>query len=130
MVETAGTGGGALAEATATPGHNKEATNERRMAPAEENLMEKMEAHVGKMEKQLRQWGAQLDELVAKAEGAGTEAKVDYRKCIDDLKAKHQVAQSKLDELKAAGSEKWETLKTGVESAWNELDVAFKKLKN
>ena len=92
--------------------------------------MDKMQAHVGKMETQLRQWGAKLDELVVKAEGAGTEAKADYRKRIDDLKAKHQVAQAKLDELKAAGSEKWETLKAGVESAWNELDVAFKKLKN
>ena len=92
--------------------------------------MEKMEAHVGKMETQLRQWGAKLDELVVTAEGAGTEAKADYRKHIDDLKAKHQAAQAKLDELKAAGSEKWETLKAGVESAWNELDVAFKKMKN
>ena len=64
----------------------------------------------------------------AKAEGAGTEVKVEYRKNIDDLKAKYQVAQSKLDELKAAGSEKWETCKTGVEGAWKELEAAFGKL--
>jgi histidinol dehydrogenase len=92
--------------------------------------MEKNKAHVGKMEKQLKQWGAKLDELMAEAEKAGTEAKVDYRKRIDELKSKHQAAQLKLDELKAAGSEKWETLKTGVEKAWNDLDVAFKKMKN
>ena len=92
--------------------------------------MEKIEAHIEKMEKQLKHWGAKLDEFLAKADQAGAEAKIEYRKRIDDLKLKHQVAQSKLDEFKAAGSEKWETLKTGVESAWNELDVAFKKLKN
>ena len=92
--------------------------------------MEKMEPHVGKMEAQLRQWGAKLDELLATAEAAGTEAKADYRKHIDELRAKHQAAQAKLDELKAAGSDKWETLKAGVEGAWNELDVAFKKLSN
>ena len=90
--------------------------------------MEKQKAHVGKVEAQLRQWGAKLDELVAKAEKAGTEAKIDYRKHIDDLKAKHQVAQAKLDELKTAGSEKWEIFKTGVEGACNELEGAFKKL--
>jgi hypothetical protein len=90
--------------------------------------MKKMEAHIGKMETQLKQWGAKLDELVAKAERAGTEAKIDYRKRIDDLKSKHKAAQSKLDELRAGGSEKWETLKAGVESAWNELEVAFKKM--
>ena len=92
--------------------------------------MEKLETHVGKMETQLGQWGAKLDELVAKAEEAGTEAKSDYRKHIDDLKAKHQVAQAKLDELRAAGSEEWETFKVGVESACNELEAAFKKLTN
>ena len=52
------------------------------------------------------------------------------RKRIDDLKAKHQLARSQLDELRATGSDKWETLKTGMEGAWNELEVAFRKLTN
>ena len=92
--------------------------------------MEARQVHVGKMEARLRQWGAKLDELAAKCDESGTEARFDYRKRIDDLKAKHQAAQAKLDELKTAGSDKWETLKAGVESAWGELEVAFKKLTN
>jgi multidrug resistance efflux pump len=90
--------------------------------------METREAKVGKMEKQLKEWGAKLDGLVAKAETAGTEAEIDYRKRIDDLRAKYRVSQSKLEELKAGGSEKWATFETGVESAWNELRVAFEEL--
>jgi hypothetical protein len=82
------------------------------------------------METQLKQWGAKLDQIVAEAEKAGTKVNVGRRKYVDDLKAKYQAAQSKLNELKAAGSGKWEILKTGVESAWNELEAAFKKLKN
>jgi septation ring formation regulator EzrA len=82
------------------------------------------------METQLKQWGARLDEIVAKVEKAGTAVKADHRKRVDDLKAKYQAAQSRLAEVKAAGGEKWETLKTGVESAWSELEAAFKKLKN
>jgi hypothetical protein len=93
-----------------------------------ENVMKVPEANVGKMETQLQQWGAKLDELVAQVEEAGTEAKLDYRERIDALKAKHQLARSQLDDLKATGSGKWETLKTGMEGAWNELEVAFKKL--
>jgi len=85
-------------------------------------------ASTGQMESQLRQWGAKLDELVAKADAAGAEAKVDYRKRIEELKSKHQLAQSKLEELRAAGSEKLETLKVGVESAWKELEAAFREL--
>jgi len=92
--------------------------------------METRETDVGKMETQLKEWGTKLDELVAKADAAGKEADTDYRKRIDNLKAKYQVAHSKLDELKAAGSEKWDTFGTGVESAWNELRDAFKELTN
>lgn len=92
--------------------------------------METKEAHVGKMEAQLAKYGAKLDQLAVKAEKAGADAKSDYRKRVDELKSKHQAAQLKLGELKAAGSDKWQTLKAGVQSAWNELDVAFKKMKN
>jgi uncharacterized protein YaaN involved in tellurite resistance len=92
--------------------------------------MEKTQENVGKLESQLKQWGARLDEFVAKTDKAGTTARIDNRKRIDDLRAKYQAAESKLDEVRTAGSEKWETLKTGVERAWNELDVAFKKLSN
>jgi peptidoglycan hydrolase CwlO-like protein len=92
--------------------------------------MENTEADLGKLETQLKQWGAKLDEFVAKADRAGTAARIDNRKRIDELKAKVKVAQAKLDEVKTAGSEKWETLKAGVESAWKDLEIAFKKLSN
>jgi histidinol dehydrogenase len=82
------------------------------------------------MERRLEQFGARLDRLVAKAKEAGAEARTDYRKRIDDLKAKYRVSQSKLDDLRAAGSERWDTVKAGVESAWAELEAAFKKLTN
>jgi len=92
--------------------------------------MEKTQDNVGRLETQLKHWGAQLDEFVAKADRAGTAARIDNRKRIDVLKAKVQAAQSRLDEVKTAGSEKWDTLKTGVETAWNDLEIAFKKLGN
>ena len=92
--------------------------------------MEKTQENLGKFETQLKQWGAKLDEFVAKADRAGTTARIDNRKRIDDLRAKCQAAQSKLDEVRTAGSERWESFKTDVESAWGELEIAFKKLSN
>lgn len=86
------------------------------------------QAHLGTLEARLKQWGANLDELLAKADDVGAEVKSDYRKSMDDLKAQYKSAQGKLDELKAAGSADWETFKTGVEGAWNELEIAFKKM--
>jgi division protein CdvB (Snf7/Vps24/ESCRT-III family) len=92
--------------------------------------MEKTQENLGKFETQLKQWGAKLDEFVAKADRAGTTARIDNRKRIDDLRAKCQAAQSRLDEVRTASGEKWETLKTGVERAWGELEIAFRKLGN
>ena len=51
-----------------------------------------------------------------------------YRKRIEELKSKQKTAQSKLDELKAAGNEKWGTFKADLEKARKELEDALKKL--
>ncbi len=91
--------------------------------------MEAGEANVGKMEKQLKIWGAEIDGLAVKADEAGTEVGTTHRRRVDNLKAKYRVAQSKLAELKAAGDGKWDTLETGIESAWNDLRVAFRDLR-
>jgi hypothetical protein len=80
------------------------------------------------MEAQLRNWGVKIDKVMARAEAAGIGVKVEYRKGVDDLKAKYKVAQSRFDECKAAGSAKWGIFKTGLESAWNDLETAFKEL--
>lgn len=90
--------------------------------------MDTMESTVEKLEAQLKQWGAKVDALAAKADTAGTEAKVEYRKGVNELKAKYADAQAKIVELKAAGSDKWETFRAGVETAWRDLEVSFKKL--
>lgn len=87
-----------------------------------------IEKNVSKLEAQLKLWNAKLSEVLAKANVAGQQAKIDSRKQLDELKSKLEGAQSKLDEAKAAGSEKWDTLKQGVERTWQDLEDAFKKL--
>jgi hypothetical protein len=90
--------------------------------------MEGTQEHVGKRETQLRRWGAQLDQIVAKAEKAGIEVNAAKRQRVDTARAKWQAAQSKLNEYKTAGCEKLEILKTGMETAWSDVVSAFKKL--
>lgn len=92
--------------------------------------MQTGQVQIGKMERQLKQWGARLDDLAAKVTTAGANAEADRRELVAELRAKHELAQAKLDELKAAGGEKWETFKAGVESVYKELESAFKKLTN
>ena len=92
--------------------------------------METVEAHVGKMEAELKQWGERIENLLALADVAGTGAKIDYRKRLDDLSDKYAVAEAKFAELKAAGTNKWDTYRESVETAWSELETAFTKLAN
>ena len=90
--------------------------------------MKTVEGQVGKLEAELRQWGTRLDNLLAMAEVVGTTARIDYRKRLDDLKAKYDAAEARLIELKTAGSGRWDSYKGGVETAWSELAKAFTKL--
>jgi hypothetical protein len=92
--------------------------------------VELTKTNIGKMEAQLKQWGATLDGLVAKAKGTGAETKQEYKQRVDEVQAKHRAAQSKLAGLKAAGGEKWGALKSDMESAWKDLEAAFRRLKN
>lgn len=92
--------------------------------------METVEARVGKMEAELRRWGAKLDELRARADAAGTGMRIDYRRRLDDMKMKYETAQMRLDELKFAGSSRFDAFQGGIEEAWNELEAAFRKLAN
>jgi len=85
-------------------------------------------ADFGKMEAELRQWSTRLDNLLAMADVVGTTARLDYRKRLDDLKAKYDAAEARLIELKTAGRGRWDTHKGGVETAWSELAKAFTKL--
>jgi len=93
-----------------------------------EQLMEGPEGHVGKMEAQLRQWGAKLDELVAKAEKAGTEMKIDQRKRIDDLKRSTGRAIEAL-RAQSGGNESGRLSRLGLR-AHEGLEAAFKKMKS
>ena len=86
--------------------------------------MEQKEAYQGKMETQLQEWGAKIDELTAKAEHATLEAKVKYHEQLKILQIKREAAQGKFNELKNASGGAWEDLKSGMENAWNDMKQA------
>lgn len=81
-----------------------------------------------KFEDEMKLWGAKLDALVAKAKVAGQEAKIERRAFADELKTKLAAAQTKLEEAKAAGGDKWDALKHDLEGVWKDVEGAFQKL--
>ena len=92
--------------------------------------MQTMEAHVGEMEGELKRWAAKLGELRSQGHTRGGEMNLDYHQRLDAMEAKYDAAETKVDELKAAGSARWEVFRSGIETAWSELEAAFRKLTN
>jgi len=88
-----------------------------------------MELAVEKMEAQLKRWSLKIEKLAAKTQRAGVRARFDALMCIDELKAAHAVAQSKLIEFKAVEETSRARLGAELKSAWNDLDAAFKNLR-
>ena len=87
------------------------------------------EAYQEKIEAQLKEWSARLHELKAKADKATADAKIEMDQQIDHLRAQKDAAQHKLNDLKGAGAESWETLKAGSEKALGEMKKTWESLK-
>jgi hypothetical protein len=84
-----------------------------------------MEAALEVMEAQLKVWGTKIDKLAAKTLKAGARARFEDLTHIDELKALHAIAHSKLTEFKAATGTKRARLKAELKSAWDDLNAAF-----
>jgi nucleotide-binding universal stress UspA family protein len=95
--------------------------SEKKEVKLPEVQLEKKQAYQAKIEAQLKEWGAKIDELKAKAERSKVELKMKYEKQIEDLRAQKESLEKRLQEFKESGEETWEHLKTGIEKGFDEL---------
>ncbi len=89
--------------------------------------MGKKEAYQEKVQAQLREWKADIEKLMARADKAKAEGKIEFYERAEGLNAKYQAALKRSQEMKEAGEDKWEEFKTGVEAALHEVKEALKK---
>lgn len=88
-------------------------------------MLEDRKIFESKLEAQLAQWKAEIDVLKAKAKRTEVDAMVNYDKVIENLQHKHAEAGTRLQQLKTASDEAWESLKTSTEKAWEEIKGLF-----
>jgi len=81
---------------------------------------------VQKLKAKMDEWNAEIDKLAAKADQAEADAKIEYEKQLEDLRAKRKDVEDKMAELQQAGDGAWEDLKAGIENAWDSLGSALK----
>ena len=83
-----------------------------------------------KLEAQLAKWNAEIDKLQAQAEQAEAETRREYYDQIEKIRELQESARQKLSQLKNAGDEAWEDLKSGAELARDALASAVKSAAN
>lgn len=88
------------------------------------------EAYQEKIEAQIKEWTAKLQEYKAKADQANADAKIQMYHQIDRLRAQKDAAQQKLNAIKAASGDSWEALKAGSERALEEMKKTWEEMKS
>ena len=79
--------------------------------------------YVAKMQKQLKEWDAGLDALVARGERSGEEA----RATIRDLQERRAAAHSYIDKIRFAGESAGAQMHAGMQGTWDALRKALEK---
>jgi hypothetical protein len=92
--------------------------------------MSNRDTYISKMKLQLDEWNAALDELEAKAREAKEDARDRYTIEMSKLRQQSQLAIDKLDELKAASEESWESLVAGTEKVRDAFIHSFHYFKS
>lgn len=92
--------------------------------------MKNREEYIDKMTSQLKDWSRKIDELEFKARAAKADARISYENKIQDMKVKREAVIKRLQELKGAGNDAWESMTAGVEAAWGEFKHAFTEAKD
>lgn len=80
-----------------------------------------------RLEAQLKEWDARLEELTAKARDAKAEIRAEFEVQLEALAVDRALAQEKLQELRRHGEWACEDVKDSAEKTWSELREAIKR---
>ena len=80
------------------------------------------------MEKRLNEWKAQTERLKAEAEQMETQAKAQFDKQLEFLRAKQEEAWGTFHEMKKASEGAWEQFKARMDKASEELKNAAERV--
>ena len=79
-----------------------------------------------KLDTQLKQSDAEIARLREKGSELKDEAKANWERKMANLETKRDAARAKLAEIGASSAEAWKDVQKGAQSAWDELDQAFR----
>ncbi len=92
--------------------------------------MSKRDDYIAKMKLQLDELDAQMSKLEAKAQVAKDDARDKYKEEMAKLRHQSSLAKAKLDDLKAAGEDKWDALVAEMEKVRDAFKHSFSYFKS
>jgi len=94
------------------------------------NAMSKRDLYITKMKLQLDELNLKMSKLEAKAQEAKEDARAKYKEEMSKLHQQSKLAIAKLDELKAAGEDTWETMVSEMEKVRDAFTHSFNYFKS
>lgn len=92
--------------------------------------MSHRDEYVTKMKLQLDELNTQMDDLEARAKASKEEARDKYREEMAKLHHQSQLAKGKLDDMKSASEEAWESMVTEMEKVRDAFVHSFSYFKS
>jgi cell division septum initiation protein DivIVA len=89
---------------------------------------EQMQAFHEQMKTKLADYNDDIEQLQAKVEELGGDAKAKAEQQMTALRQKRDEASKKLQELSSSGGNAWEQLKSGIDAVMEDLGTAYKKV--
>lgn len=88
------------------------------------------EEYIDKLDKQLRDWNKQIDELQKKADSQSKEIKQRITERREKLQSKRKELSQKLDKIKGSGEDTFEKIKADTETLWDDLAKGLADIKS
>jgi TolA-binding protein len=79
-----------------------------------------------KLDTRLKELDAEIARLREKGHDRKDEAKARWDQKMKELETKRDAARAKLAEVRDSSAEAWKDMRKGAQSAWDELDKAFR----
>lgn len=77
------------------------------------------------IEAQLEKWEQDIHRLEGKLDEFAEDARLQYRRQLDQLRAEQAELRRKIGEWKSSGKEAWPELKVGLNTAWEDFRVSL-----
>jgi hypothetical protein len=90
--------------------------------------MSMREEYQALIERQLNEWKTYTERLKSQADQLGAQAKAQFEKQLEVIRAKQNEALENFSRLKAAAADDWAQWKSKLDKAWDEMTVASDRL--